>query len=685
LSSSGLLEDLAVVLCVAAVTTVVFRKLRQPVVLGYLLAGLIVGPHTPIPLFADMSRVHTLSELGVILVMFSVGLEFSIRKLVRVVPTCGVIGLVQISAMIWLGYFTAQAFGWTLRESVFTGAIVAISSTMIVAKVFAERRDPGGLKDTVFGVLVIQDLAAVLLLAFLTTFSSNENVGSTVLATTAGQLLVFLVAIVVIGFLIVPRLFRAIGKLKSSETLLVASVGLCFASALIAQRVGYSVALGAFLAGSLVAESGEAPRVERLLHPVRDMFAAVFFVAVGMILDPSVVVSHWKAVTALFIVVIVGQIASVTLGAFLSGRDVKTSIQAGMSLAQIGEFSFIIAAVGVASGAVGEFLYPVAVAVSILTTFTTPWLIRASERVAIFVDRHLPRPLQTFVSLYGSWVERLRASRPKDNPSLHLGGLLRLLAVDAFVIGGIVIGASLGMDSLLRSLNQRFGVPADLGRWLVVLAAILLSIPFLVGIARIAQRLGAKLAEIALPTSAGSTTDQPDAPRRALIVMVQLAVVVLVGFPLVALTQPFVSPLVGLATLTILFGLLAMRFWRSATNLQQHVQAGTQMIIETLGKQTGEPQRLTLEAVHPLLPAFGSITPVRIESGSTAVGKTLAQINLRALSGASVVTIMRGAVGLRPTGREEIREGDVLALAGTHEAIEAGTALLQGNASDQSA
>jgi monovalent cation:H+ antiporter-2, CPA2 family len=672
-----LLQDLALVLCVAAITTVVFRRLRQPVVLGYLLAGLIVGPHVPIPLFADLDRIHTLSELGVILVMFSVGLDFSIRKLIRVVPTSGIIGVIQISTMIWLGYLTGQAFGWTPRESLFTGAMVAISSTMVVAKVFAEHRVTTNLTDTVFGVLVVQDLVAVVLLAVLTAVSSSNQQPSEVLARTAGQLGAFLLVIVVVGFLVVPRAIRAVARLQSPETLLLASIGVCFALALVAQKVGYSVALGAFLAGSLVAESGEVERVEQLIRPVRDMFAAIFFVAVGMILDPKVLLAHWPATLVLIAVVIGGQIASVSFGAFLSGRDLRTSVQAGMSLAQIGEFSFIIASVGVENNAVGGFLYPLAVAVAAVTTFTTPWLVRASGPAAMFVDRHLPKPLQTFVSLYGSWLEQLRASKPDEKPKTRGGRLVRLLALDVLVLAALVIGAALGMGTLLALLEGQLHVPAAIGRSVVGGALLVVSVPFLLGTVRIARMLGVELAAVALPPSATGKLDLAAAPRRALVVTLQLVIVLLVGIPLLALTQPFLSPVYGSLAFAVVLGVLGVRFWRGATNLHEHVQAGAEMIVEALGKQTGRSGAPTLEEVHPLLPGFGPLTPVELGPDSPVVGKTLAQINLRALSGASVISILRGQEGLKPTGREPLQAGDVLALAGTNDAINTAIGMLR--------
>jgi len=680
-----LLLDLALVLGVAAITTIVFRRLRQPVVLGYLLAGLIVGPHVPIPLFVDAERIHTLSELGVVLVMFSVGLEFSIRRLFRVIPTSGIIGVIQISTMIWLGYNAGRALGFETRECVFTGAMLAISSTMVVAKVFAEQKVSTGLTDTVFGVLVVQDLAAVVLLALLTAFSSSgKGLPARELARTVGQLGLFLVGILVGGFLIVPRLIRAVAKLKSPETLLITAIGACFGLALLADRAGYSVALGAFVAGSLVAESGEAKEIEELIRPLRDVFAAIFFVAVGMILDPSVLRHHWGAALALVAVVIVGQILSVTLGAFLSGRDLKTSVQAGMSLAQIGEFSFIIVSVGVESKAVRPFLYPIAVAVAVVTTFTSPWLVRLSSPVAMFVDRHLPKPLQTFVSLYGSWLEQLRVPATSQETAraafaARVGRLLRLLALASIVLVGILVSAAVITSWLAGLLAVRLNLPPSIAEWAIGIAALVVSGPFLLGIVRIARSLGALLGEAALPPQPKGRVDLAAAPRRALIVTLQLGIVLLVGIPALAMTQPFISPIYGLSALAIVVGVLGLSFWRGALNLHEHVQAGAQVVLELLGKQSASSPTSQTEdeaVAQSLLPGLGPLTSVRLGASASGIGKTLAEINLRALTGASVITILRGDEGLKLTGQEPLKAGDVLALAGTREAVRAAAELL---------
>src|SRR5687768_336056 len=388
------LQNLAIVLCVAAVATVVFQRLHQPVVFGYLLAGMIIGPHIPVPLVADPATVHALSELGVILLMFSLGLEFTFRKLVKVSPQAGPVALFQATAMMSVGYMVGQLLGFTTMESIFTGAMISIASTTIIVKAFQEQKVKGRVTELVFGILIIEDLIAIFLLTILTTISRSGAVSPMELLLTAMRLMMFLTALIGFGLLIVPRAIRAVRKLGQPETTLVASIGICFAAALLALSFGYSVALGAFIAGSLVAESGHEAEIESLVRPVRDIFAAIFFVSVGMMIDPTALSDHWRAVLALTLAVIFGKVLAVTIGAFLAGHGRRTAMKAGMSLAQIGEFSFIIGSVGVASGVLRDWLYPVAIAVSAITILTTPLLLKLSNRAAAPIDHWLPEPIQ---------------------------------------------------------------------------------------------------------------------------------------------------------------------------------------------------------------------------------------------------------------------------------------------------
>jgi CPA2 family monovalent cation:H+ antiporter-2 len=492
-------------------------------------------------------------------------------------------------------------------------------------------------------------------------------------------------ALLAAGLLVVPRFMRTVFRLQRRETTLVASVGICFTTAWLAQEAGYSVALGAFLAGSLVAEAGRADEVEHLVVPVRDMFAAIFFVSVGMLIDPGLIAEHWMAVAVLTGVVILGKLVGVSLGVFLTGNGTRTAIQSGMSLAQIGEFSFIIAGLGLSLNATGSFLYPVAVAVSAITTLTTPFLIRAAGPVANVVDRKLPKPLQTFAALYGSWVEELREAPPRQTAGAKMRSKVRLLLVDAALLAAIIIGTSIYLGRMSAALELRSGLESTVTRWVVIVLAGVVALPFCVGVVRLARALGTLLAETAFPAVAGSRLDRAAAPRRALVVTLQLASVLGVGAPLVAITQPFLPGFLGAGVLLVLLAVLGVGFWRSTTNLQGHVRAGSQVIVEALASQSRvkshEPHAGSLDTLHAILPGLGEPTPVRLEPGSPAVGRTLAQLNLRGMTGATVLAIRRGEDKLVvPTADEQLQAGDVLALAGTHEAIDSARAVLSGSA-----
>jgi CPA2 family monovalent cation:H+ antiporter-2 len=676
-----LLTDLALILCVAAVTTLVFQRLRQPVVLGYLLAGFVVGPRLPVPLYVDVPLTHTLSELGVVLLMFSLGLEFSLRKLIKVAPTAGIVAVIQCSLLMWLGYLVTRTFGWTVYEALFAGAALSISSTTIIIKVFAEQKVTGRLTEIVFGVLIVEDLIAILLITILTAVASGAGLSASALALMVGKLAGFLAVLLVGGMLIVPRLMRAVVRLHSNETTVVAAVGLSFAFALLARWMGYSVALGAFLAGAVVAESGAAKIIEHRIEPVRDVFAAVFFVSVGTLINPHLVWQNLPAVLVLTAVVIVGNLIGVSVGTFITGHGVRTSVQAALSLGQIGEFSFIIAAVGVNLKKVGPALYPVAVAVSALTTLLTPWLIRYSGRFAAFVDRRLPHRLQTYASLYGAWVNGLRATSEHKTAWARIRRLVLLLLGDIALLVAILIAASLSRHRLLALAGEVAHVDPTVARLLLTAATVVLIIPFILGAVRIARALGLALASEALPGPAGGARelDLAAAPRRALLVTLQIAILLVAGVPVVAVTQPFMPGVPGMAILLAGVALLVVPLWRSATNLEGHVRAGAQVILEALAAQSAMPttRAAPLPAPAALLPGLGNATTVAIAAASPAVGRTLKQINLRGLTGATVIAIDRDSADvIYPTGDEVLNAGDALILTGTTDAVQAAQGLL---------
>jgi len=377
---------------------------------------------------------------------------------------------------------------------------------------------------------------------------------------------------------------------------------------------------------------------------------------------------------------VAGKVFSVSIGAFLTGNGLAPSIQAGMSLAQIGEFSFIIAALGTALHATGSFLYPVAITVSALTTLLTPWLIRASQPVASWMDRKLPKPLQTFAALYGSWLEELRSSPRRPTTAGEMRRLLRLLVLDAGVVAGLIVGTAASLSGIAAFAERRLGVGETAARAATVGAAIALAAPFCLGIVRTSRRLGLTLARAALPKQR-RRVDFAAAPRRTLVVTLQLAGVLLVGTPLLALTQPFLPVWPSLFVFLLVLAVLWIGFWRSTTNLQGHVRAGAQVVLDALTAQTRQPgprAAATIDDVHQLVPGLGTLAAVRLDATSPAVGKTLAQLKLRGRTGATVLAVTRAAGGvIVPTAKERLQAGDVLALAGTHEAIASARASLE--------
>jgi monovalent cation:H+ antiporter-2, CPA2 family len=671
------LQNLALVFCVAAVTTVVFHRLRQPVVFGYLLAGMIVGPHVPIPFAADESTVRTLSELGVILLMFSLGLEFSLRRVARIAATSGLAAFAETSVMLALGFTAGQLMGWSVIESVFTGAIVAISSTTIIAKAFAEHGVAGRVRSVVFGILIVEDLIAILLVATLTAVAAG-GLSAGALATTSLRLSIFLVGLIGVGLALVPRMMRAVVRAGRPEMTLVAAVGICFAASLLALTFGYSVALGAFIAGSLVAESGDAKVIQPLVQPVRDLFVAIFFVSVGMMIDPGVLAHHAGAVAILVLVVLVGKVVAVSAGAFLTGSALKPSVQAGVSLAQIGEFSFIIAGVGVTTGAIRPFLYPVAIAVSAVTTLTTPWLIRAAGPVALWVDRKLPKPVQTFVTLYASWIARLRESKPVQGARTRTHRMVRLIVVDALLIAAIVIAAAVEMERLTMLIRGLAGVSDTVARFIVAAAGAILAVPLVAGLVRVAHQLAFALAVRAIPEAVGGRVDFARAPRATFVTTLHIGILLAAGAPLLVVTQFVFGGTPSVALLGALAGIVTVAFWRSARDLQGHARAGAEAIVAALASQmaahaTSEELSRTMEHMSMVLPGLGEPVPIRLEASSPAVGHTLAELNLRGLTGATVLSISHaeGTEGptVVPTGKERLHAGDIIAVAGPHEAI----------------
>jgi CPA2 family monovalent cation:H+ antiporter-2 len=388
------LEDMALIMFVAALAANLCRWLRQPLMVGYLITGIVVGPNVP-GLYANPERIQSLSNLGVILLVFSIGLEFKFRRLIRLAPTAGFVAVIQAVSMILLGYLVARLRGWTPWESLLTGAMVAFSGAVVLAKALEEVQVQSRVRELVFGVVLCEDLVAILLVAVLTTIANGGTVslrGSSITAALPG---LFIVVLIVVGWITVQYLVRGVARFKQRETMLITAMGLCFVFATVAERAGYSVAVGAYLAGSLVAESEMGEEVNKLIEPVRDIFGAIFFVSVGMLVEPQVVVWHWHVLAILTVVAILGKIVVVALSSIAIGERSDTAVHAGFAMAQVGPvFAYLIAAVAQSGGAARTFLCSLAIAVSTITAFLSPFLIRKSDSAAKWLDRHISAPVQ---------------------------------------------------------------------------------------------------------------------------------------------------------------------------------------------------------------------------------------------------------------------------------------------------
>jgi CPA2 family monovalent cation:H+ antiporter-2 len=678
---TGFLEDLALVFCAAGLASVVFQRLKQPVVLGYLLAGLVLSPNfEPVPLTPDVDTVQTLSELGVILLMFSLGLDFRVRHIVRMGGRAGVAMGLEVGLMAWLGFLGGRALGWSPEASVFGAGMAAISSTMVIRKTFEDIEVDPRVSRLVYGILIFEDIAAILLLATLTAVAAGEEVTFAAFVGRGLRLAGFLVALTIAGLFLVPRLVRFVLRMQSTETTAIAAVGICFAFAVLARSFGYSVALGAFIAGAVVAESGKSRVIDAAIRPVRDLFAAVFFVSIGMLVDLGQVWESWPAVLVFTGIVVVGKGLGVTAGAMLTGHRPQVAVRAAMSMMQIGEFSLLMAGLAAGLGPAGAAVAPVAVAVTVLTTFITPWAVRWSGWTAEHFDRWLPARVQTFVTLWGTWIEG--APAPAQAPRRDVRRLVFLLAVDALILAGVSIAVSLNLELLVQRFHAWTGVRDAWIETGVIVLAILACFPFARGIVACARRLGQILSERALPLPGAKGLDLALAPRIGLALGLQSGIVLVVLLFVLALTQPFLPSLPSIGALVLALALIAFLIWRNAASLQGHARAGAEMVVEILARQSHDEQPPDLQPMRAMLPGLGELTPVEITAGCRGADQTLAELNVRGATGTSVVCITRGDQGLVfPSQDERLLPGDVVVLSGKRRALRDARELLAGPSS----
>ena len=670
---SQVFTELVVVLLGAAVAALVFQALRLPLVLGYIVAGVVIGPHVTSAV-ADTSLVATLSDLGVVLLFFTIGLEFSVRTIARVGLLALLTVVVELGLVILVMYVGGHAIGLTSTEAMFVAVGVAIASTMLVVKGLEERGASGPAVELILAMMVVEDLLSILLLAVMTGVASGAQVSAGELAATLGRLGGLLIAMVVVGLLVVPRLIRIVARFTRTEPLMVTSLAVCFAMTWVGVRAGYSLALGAFVGGMLIAESGKGKEVDALIRPFRDIFAAIFFISIGLAIAPAEIAAHWLPALLVAVLLVTGKTLGISIAAFLTGNGLRRAIQAGLSLSQIGEFAFIVVAVGISHGVVRDFVLPVVVGASAITALTGSWQIRASDRFASWVDSHLPRPLQTFVSFYESWIAHLHEAAKKDSIWRRLRRPLVMLIIDTVVVAVVAIGAVELHQRIADALVDSLSLEPWVALAIVIGAAVAIAALFAVGIARGAVRMAWLIAAVVIPHK----TDDRDlghAPRRALVLTLELAIVLVLGLPLAAVVQPLV-PGGGIIVLGVI-ALVALATRRSIADFDRHVRAGSALIVEVLGRQGAEQEPPALAEVQALLPGFGGLATIVLAPGAAAIGKSLAELDLRARTGASVLAITRAEGGVaNPSPTEPLRAGDVLAVTGSADAIAAANALL---------
>lgn len=471
-----LILDLAIMLGIASLVTLFFQRIGQPVVLGYLISGIIIGPYTPPHILVnDIANIKILSELGVVFLIFSLGLEFTFHKLTRVGFSASAIGLLEVLLMSALGFVLGKTMGWSFNNAIFLGAALSISSTTIIIKALEELKlSKTRFAELIFGILIVEDLLAILLLAILSTFVMTQEIFIGNIIWTTLKLILVIGGWFIVGYFFIPNLHRVILPFANDESMTIVSISLCLLLVSFAAYLDYSIALGAFIMGSVIAETKSIVKIRILIKPIRDVFAAVFFIATGMLMNPYTVIKEWPVVLIITIVTILGKILSTALSSFLTGQGLRTSIRVGFGMAQIGEFSFIIIGLGLALKAIDQELYPIIVVVSVITTFLTPYLIHFSDFITRKLDKALPKNSKLFLERYSTIVFENLSQLTRHQYYKNL--ILRL------IINGIVVAMlyTLSYHPLLSWVSM-FIHNSSLAKTFCWALAFLCSSPFLWG------------------------------------------------------------------------------------------------------------------------------------------------------------------------------------------------------------
>lgn len=645
---ASLISDLALILILAAAITLIFKWLKQPVVLGYIVAGFLASNHfSLLPSISDAADINIWAEIGIIFLLFGLGLEFSFKKLMNVGGSAMISALVIVTGMMVCGFSAGRLLGWDTTDCVFLGGMLSMSSTTIIIKAFndlgLQKRKFTGL---VFGVLIVEDLFAVVLMVLLSSLYVGQH-SELALGESIFKLIFFLLVWFGVGIYLIPTALARARKYLNRETLLIVALGLCLGMVVLANYAGFSSALGAFIMGSILAETIEAKAIEQVTRPVRDLFGAVFFVSVGMLVDPTILAEYWLPVVIITAIVIAGQLFFATTGMLISGQSLRHSIQSGFSLAQIGEFAFIIATLGLSLGVTSTFLYPIAVAVSVITTFTTPFMIRLSDPALAFIDKHLPNKAKLILERYstgGTTVNTHGAWRTL------LSGYVQTTLILCVLLGGVVWTS---VNYIVPFVTQSIG--GGWGKLAATTVVLLVMAPLIWALA--VKRIKSKLF-IRLWTDSHFN-------RGFLISLLLLRVFLAGGFVMAVLVHIYAfrkGAVIGIALLSLILLIFSRRIQRGWSHFE------AQFVRNLSANTHGNIVAVNSEAKNL------HMTRLTVGAESPVTGLTIGDARLRDTYGITVISIQRGVRNiLIPDASEVLFPGDEMTVVGPEEHLREAT------------
>lgn len=647
-----LIADLALILGAGAIVTLLFRRIKQPLVLGYIIAGFLVSPHVSIvPTIVDSENVKTLAEIGVIFLLFSLGLEFSFKKLLRVGGAASITAIVEIVAILILGYYVGRWMNWSVMDSMFLGGLLASSSTTIIIRAFDElgvkRKQFAGI---VFGVLIVEDIVVILLMVLLSTMAVSQQFDGAEMVSSILRLLFFLAVWFMAGIFLLPSFLRLAKKLLDEETLLILSLGLCLGMVVLATQIGFSAELGAFVMGSILAETTSAEKIEHLLKPVKDLFGSIFFVSVGMLINPAAMFEHRWAILWVSLLTIFGKMISTTIGALLSGQPLKQSIQVGMSMAQIGEFAFIVATLGMTLKVTSDFLFPVAVGASAITTFTTPYFIKYSENVYNFISRILPPRLLRTLNRYSAGAQHIQA---ESEWKIVLRSYATIVGANAIIIIAIML---LSLTFLNPFLNERFENLA-FSKLVFFIITFLAIAPFL-------WALMARKPHNSAYTTLWLDRKYNHGPLLVLEIVRVIVAVFLVGFLVDRIYSSTIAFWVVVPVAIIVLFFFSKRIQEFYNRLHSR-------FIDNLNEREREAQNVNGDPNSSLSPWDAHLADFIINQNAPFIGISLQELSWREQYGINIAFIKRGEkIIYAPSAKERLYPADEIGVIGTDEQLQ---------------